>query len=58
MIILDFDVFLNKKGTKWDCTKWCFCIFFSIISLKKVWKFNYLIFNKFVLTKDFAGMSF
>ena len=25
-------------------TKWCFCIFFFVISLRKIWKFGYLVF--------------
>ena len=46
-------------------TKWCFCIlFFFFISLKKVWKFGYLVFfarinfREFVLAKNFAGINF
>ena len=45
-------------------TKWCFCIFFFVIRLKKVWKLGYLVFftrtdmREFVLDKSFARISF
>ena len=45
-------------------TKWCLYIFFFVISLKKVWKFDYLVFfarNNFweiVLAKNIAGINF
>ena len=62
MIILDFDGFLNKKDIM--RTKWCFSILFFVISLKKVWKFGYLVFfvritfGEFVLAKNFTRISF
>ena len=48
VISLDFDGFLNKKDIMH--TQWCICIFFFVISLKKIWKFGYLVF--------FAGINF
>ena len=44
--------------------KLCSRIFFFVISLKKVWKFGYLIncarikFREFVFAKNFAGINF
>ena len=45
-------------------TKWCFCIFFFVITLKnlEMWLFSVfsarINFCKFVLAKNFAGISF
>ena len=62
VIIWDFDGFLNKK--KDTCIQNCVFFSFLVIRLKKVWKFDYLVFFKtinfreFVLAKNFAGINF
>ena len=40
-------------------TRWCFCIFLFVISLKNVLKFfERTTFPEFVLAADFAGIEF